>query len=131
MPALRKRINDGQDEVENHSYHEHLKDFLQDIAFVLLGLATVKFFFLVCEESLKRLLHLWSDDGNESYQVDSLVDQLLAESHDHDHLLQMHLDYSLPDERCTEECPEGHQEMTAGDASEIKERIRNLKIIAK
>lgn len=47
MPALRQRVDDGKDEVENHSYHEHLKDFLQYIALVLLCLATMKFLFLV------------------------------------------------------------------------------------
>lgn len=108
MPALRKWVYNRQDEVENHSYHEYLKHFLQEISFVLLGLAAVKFFFLVCEESLERLLHLWPYNGNESNQVNSLVDQLFAESYDHDDFLQVHFDNCLPDERCTKECPEWH-----------------------
>lgn len=94
---------------------------------MLLGLATVKFFFLVCEESLERLLHLWSDDGNESNQIDSLVDELLAECYDHDNFLQVHFNYSLPDERCTEERPEWHQEVAASNSSEIEQWVWNLK----
>lgn len=74
VPALSQRVDDGEDEVKNHSYHEHLKDFLQEVSLVLLGLAAMQFFFLVCEKSLERLLKLSTNDGNESYQINGLVD---------------------------------------------------------
>lgn len=94
---------------------------------MLQRLATVKLFFLVCEESLERLLHLSSNDGNECYQINSFVHQLLAKRHDNHDFLQMHFNHSLADKSRTEEGPEGHQEVTARDASQIEQRVGNLK----
>lgn len=94
---------------------------------MFLCLASVKLFFLVCEERLKWLLHLSSDDGNECYQINSLVDQLLAKRHNYHNFLQMHFNHSLSDKSRTEKGPEWHQEMTACDSSQIEKRIGNLR----
>lgn len=127
VPALRERVDDRQHKVENHSYHEHLEDLAQQVALVLLRLAAMELLFLVCEEGLERLLHLLSDDGNECYQINGLVDQLLAERDDDDDLLEMHFNHSLADKRRAEKRPEWHQEMAARDAGEVEQRIWNLK----
>lgn len=127
VPALRERVDDRQDEVDNHSYHEELKDPAQQVAFVLLRLAAMELLFLVCEEGLEGLLHLLSDDGNECYQINGFIDQLLAERHDDDDLLEMHFNHSLADKRRAEKRPEWHKEMAARDAGEVEEGIRNLK----
>jgi hypothetical protein len=93
---------------------------------VLLRFATVEFFFLVSEESLERLLELASDDGNERYQINGFVDQLLAEGDNYNDFLEMHLNHSLADESRTEKGPEWHQEVAACNTSEIKQWIRDL-----
>lgn len=94
---------------------------------MLLSLAAVQLLFLVCEESLERLLKLPTDDGNESYQINGFVDQLLAERDNHDDFLEVHFDHSLADKSRTEKSPEWHQEVAACDAGEIKKWIGNLK----
>lgn len=127
MPALSQRVDDRQDKVQDHAYHEYFEDLLKEIALVLLCLPAVKLFFLVCEESLEWLLHLATDNGNECYQIHGFVHQLFAESDDDDDFLEMHFNHSLADKSRTEESPKWHQEMAACDSSEIKQRVRNLK----
>lgn len=39
----------------------------------------------------------------------------------------MHLDDGFPDQSGSEEGPEGHQEVAAGDASQVEERVGDLK----
>lgn len=87
----------------------------------------MQLFFLVCEEGLEWLLELTSDDGNECYQINSLINQLFAECHNDDDLLKMHFNHSLADKSRTEEGPEWHQKVTARDSREIKKWVGNLK----
>lgn len=95
----------------------------------LVGFSTMKLFFLVCKESLERLLHFSSNDGNECYQINSLIHQLFAERNDHDDFLEMHFNHSLSKKCRAKECPEWHQEVAASYASEIKQWIGNLKFL--
>ena len=41
--------------------------------------------------------------------------------------LYVHLDDSLPNQRSSKECPEGDQEVTTGDACQVKQRVGDLR----
>lgn len=54
------------------------------------------------------------------------LDVVLIEGNDDEELLDVHLDDGLADQGSPEEGPEGHQEVAARDARQVKQRVRNL-----
>ena len=65
------------------------------------------------------------DAGDGGDVSDGRVEETLVERQYDEELLDVHLDDGLADERRAEEGPEGDEEVTARDSSQVEQRVRN------
>ena len=65
------------------------------------------------------------DAGDCGDVADGRVEETLVERQYDEELLDVHLDDGLADERRSEKGPEGDEEVTARDSSQVEQRVRN------
>jgi len=132
--ALGQRVDDGHHEVAHHADDECLEDPGQQVARIsssgsrarCSSLLAMQSLLLVLQEGLERLLQLVTEQRQRGQEIDGPLDQRLIEGDDHEDLLDVHLDHRLANQRGSEERPEWHQEVAAGDSCQIEQGIGNL-----
>lgn len=127
--TLGERVHYRYHKVQDHGKYELLEDGSEQVASFgyVLGGFPVELDFLAVEESFERFLELVSYYGQYFQPGEGGCYKSFVEGDDNEQFLDVHLDDGFSDEGCSEEGPEWHQEVTAGDACEIEEWIRDLK----
>lgn len=123
--AGREGVEDGNHKVDDHQHNKLFKDGGQHVALVAgaILVLVVQFLFLLGQNGANWRLQLQSYAGYSVEKGDGGLEEVLIEGHDHEHLLDVHLDDRLPDQGGPEEGPEGHQEVPAGDARQVEEWV--------
>eukprot|EP00042_Codosiga_hollandica_P019398 m.59859 g.59859 ORF g.59859 m.59859 type:complete len:396 (-) comp49283_c0_seq1:113-1300(-) len=123
--ALRKMVDDGKRKVRQHHGHENSKS---DRHPARLGLLSVIAHELLARLDLlvvDELVQVLADNRDIKSLLHDDLDGALTHEHNHEEHLDVHLDDCLANRRCKEERLEGNKEMSASDASQIKERVWN------
>ena len=99
MITLRHRIDDGNDEVDDHDEDDLLQHPTEDApssrrcrSAGSIRRSFVQFGLLRLEELLDGLLQLDAEARQPADQIDRRLNRLLSEEHDHEDLLNVHLD---------------------------------------
>lgn len=127
---LCQTVHNRNNKVGDHGNDQIFESFGKEIfaLFRWFAASTMQTGLLISEECFEWLLEAWTDPWDESEHINRFVDQSLAERNDHKDLLNVHFDHSLAEQCGTEECPEGHEEMAAGNASQVEQWIWYLQM---
>jgi hypothetical protein len=110
------------EEIQNHPRYEEIPQHREKRFALLIGVRFIQLFFSYLQIAMEGFSYTFTKESQPTYQD---VQSLFSEDSDDEEHLNVNFDNCFSDDASREESFKRDSKVTAGDACQIKERVRN------